>query len=256
MPYFDAVCVNVFTKEEMREFMSSQIKPGLFGQVVAADARRSVYDAQNEELLMQGVPIDAVFIGDSITEMWVLDAYFRATQGLLVNRGIGGDITSYIRLRFAADVLQLRPRLTVIFAGINNFWDMDNWLNPDLIRTSQAIEDEIVINLTEMVMAARDQQIEVALCSILPTNIPVNSNTGKRNEAIKRVNERLQRMAGEQGATFVDYHRHFIAEDGLTLRDGFADDGLHPRAVGYKLMAATLLASLPPAQRNIIASRA
>ncbi len=235
--------------------MSTLIKPGLFGLNVAADGRRSVYDFQNEELLAQGIPVDAVFIGDSITEMWALDAYFRGTRGVLANRGIGGDITPYILRRFAADVLQLQPRLVVILAGINNFWDMDNWLNPSLLRTPQAIEDEIVSNLTEMVMTAHEQQIKVAVCSILPTNIPFNSNLAIRNSTIKNGNDRVQRMADEQGAIFVDYHRQFVAEDGLTLRDGFAEDGLHPHANGYKLMADTLLASLAHKQPNILTSR-
>ena len=235
--------------------MSTLIKPGLFGLSVAADARRSVYDFQNEELLAQGIPVDAVFIGDSITEMWALDAYFQGTHGLLANRGIGGDITPYILRRFAADVLQLQPRLVVILAGINNFWDMDNWLNPSLLRTPQAIEDEIVSNLTEMVMVAREQQIEVAVCSILPTNIPFNSNSAIRNTAIKNGNDRVRRMALEQDATFVDYHRHFVAEDGLTLEDGFAEDGLHPHAEGYKILANVLLASLTRKQHDILTSR-
>ncbi len=235
--------------------MSALIKPGLFGINVAADARRSVYDFQNEELLTQEVPVDAVFIGDSITEMWALDAYFRGTRGVLANRGIGGDITPYILRRFAADVLQLHPRLVVILAGINNFWDMDNWLYPSFIRTPQAIEDEIVSNLTEMVVAAHEQQIESAVCSVLPTNIPFNSNSAMRNTTLKNVNARVQRMAAEHGVIFVDYHQKFVAEDGLTLRDGFAEDGLHPHANGYKLMADILLATLASKQLNILASR-
>ncbi len=235
--------------------MSTLIKPGLFGLNVAADGRRSVYDFQNEELLVQKVPVDAVFIGDSITEMWALDAYFRGTGGVLANRGIGGDVTLYILRRFAADVLQLQPRLVVILAGINNFADMDNWLNPSLLRTPQAIENEIVSNLSEMVMLAREQQIEVAVCSILPNNIPFNSNLAIRNSTIKHANERVRRMADEHGAIFVDYHRQFVAEDGLTLRDGFAEDGLHPHANGYKLMADTLLAALAHMLLNILTSR-
>jgi lysophospholipase L1-like esterase len=62
-----------------------------------------------------------------------------------------------------------------------------------------------------------------------------------RNTTIKDGNARVQHMAAEHGAIFVDYHQYFVAEDGLTLRDGFAEDGLHPQANGYKLMANTLL---------------
>ena len=227
----------------MAYLMNTVIKPGLFGSTVAADTRRDIYDAYNEQLLAQEASIDVVFIGDSITETWVLDAYFQSLHGLIINRGIGGDSTPYMRRRFSADVLQLRPRLVVILAGINNFWELDDW-NAERVRALQVIEDEIVNDCAEMVKMAREQQIDAAVCSILPTNILANSNTARRNLAIKHVNEMLRRGAIEWGATFVDYHQHFTAEDTLTLRDGLAADGLHPGAVGYKIMADVLLKSL------------
>ena len=131
------------------------IRPGEFGLVVAADARRGVFDSHNEALLAKGVPIATVFIGDSITDMWALDAFFRSTSGLLVNRGIGGDRSPYVRRRFEADVLQLRPRLAVILIGVNNTWDLDIWWDPRLLRTAEEIEDEIVADTAAMVSAAR-----------------------------------------------------------------------------------------------------
>ncbi len=234
--------------------METMIKPGLFGLTVATDMRRGVYDAYNEQLLQQVVAVDAVFIGDSITEAWMLDAFFRTTGGLLVNRGIGGDTTPFMRRRFAADVLQLRPRLVVIMAGINNFWEMDNW-DTSLMRAPQAIEDEIVGDIVEMVQVTHERRITVVVGSILPTHIRINSNTATRNGAIKRVNQRLQQEAMERGAIFVDYHQHLVAEDGLTLRDSIAEDGLHPGAAGYRIMAKVLLDALGSAQNGILAKR-
>ena len=77
----------------------NQIRPGEFGLAVAADSRRGVFDYHNEALLARVVPIAAVFIGDSITDMWALDAFFQSTSGFLVNRGIGGDRSPYVRRR-------------------------------------------------------------------------------------------------------------------------------------------------------------
>src|SRR5918911_3039461 len=94
------------------------IRPGELGLVVAADPRRGVFDSHNEALLAKDVPIAAVFIGDSITDMWALDVFFPTTSGFIVNRGIGGDRTPYVRRRFEADVLQLHPRLAVIMIGV------------------------------------------------------------------------------------------------------------------------------------------
>src|SRR5918911_1823821 len=111
------------------------IRPGEFGLVVAADARRGAFDSHNEALLARDVPIAAVFIGDSITDMWALDVFFQSVSGFIVNRGIGGDRTPYVRRRFAADVLQLRPRLVVIMIGVNNTWDLDIWWDARQRRT-------------------------------------------------------------------------------------------------------------------------
>jgi lysophospholipase L1-like esterase len=224
------------------------IKPGIFGSVVAADVRRNVFDAHNESILAKNCPVDAVFIGDSITEMWALDAYFQGASGLLVNRGIGGDVTTYVQRRFEADALQLHPRLIVLAIGVNNLWSLEA-LELSLRRTPQDVENEIVNDISAMVKNALTQNIQLALCSILPTNIPFNMFNLLRNQTIQQVNERLKHLAHElQGVVFVDYSSHFVANDGLTLHDGLADDGLHPHSVGYEIMANVLLDTLKEAE--------
>ena len=90
------------------------IRPGVFAIQAAADSRRGVFDYHNEALIARGAPIDAVFIGDSITDMWAVDVFFQGSTGFIVNRGIGGDRTPFVRRRFDADVVQLHPRLVVI----------------------------------------------------------------------------------------------------------------------------------------------
>ncbi len=223
------------------------IKPGIFGSVVAADARRGLFDGQNESILAKNCPVDAVFIGDSITETWALDAYFQGVSGLLVNRGIGGDVTTYARKRFEADALQLHPRLIVLAIGVNNLWSLEA-LEPSLRRTSQDVNDEIVNDISAMVKDALTHDIPIAVCSILPTNLPFNMWNLLRNQTISQVNERLKHLAHElQGVVFIDYHSRFVADDGLTLRDGLADDGLHPHSIGYEIMANVLLDTLKEA---------
>ena len=232
------------------------IKPGPFSLAAAADSRRGVFDAHNEALLARAAPVDAVFIGDSITDMWALDVFFRgASGGYVVNRGIGGDRTCFVRRRFAADVLQLRPRLTVIKIGVNNTWDLDIWWDLSLVRTPEEIEDEIVSDVTAMVTAARADGIAVALCGILPTDIPFNGNTAARNWLIARANERLRDVTRGEGMIYVDYHSHLVADDGLTLRQGLADDGLHPHIAGYEIMAEALLDTLRAAGITAIERR-
>src|SRR5207237_5272191 len=122
-------------------------------------------------------------------------------------------------------------------------------------RTAEEIEEEIVADTGAMVSAARAGGITVALCSILPTDIPFNGNTPVRNALIARANARLRIVAERHGAVFVDYHRHLAADDGLTLRPGLADDGLHPHVLGYEVMAGVLLETLAAAGIDILAAR-
>jgi lysophospholipase L1-like esterase len=229
-------------------------RPGLFRIDAAADSRRGVFDYHNEAMIAAGLPVDVVFIGDSITDMWQLDAFFVAESGFIVNRGIGGDRTPFVRRRFSADVLQLHPRLVVIKIGVNNTWDLDPW-DPMERRSAAEIEDEIVGDVWAMIGMAHTAKITVALCSILPSDIPVNGNTAVRNKLIARTNERLRETAAETGATYVDYHRHLVTDDGLTLKPGLADDGLHPHVVGYDILANVLVETLTAAGINILKRR-
>jgi lysophospholipase L1-like esterase len=139
--------------------------------------------------------------------------------------------------------------------GVNNTWDLDIWWDPRLLRTAEEIEEELVADTEAMVSAARAGGITVALCSILPTDVPFNGNTPVRNALIARANARLRTAAGRHGAVYVDYHRHLATHDGLTLRPGLADDGLHPHAVGYEIMAGVLLDSLTAAGIDVLAAR-
>ena len=89
---------------------SQVVNPGLFSVGVAADSRRGEFDFGNESLVLQEMRPDFVFIGDSITHLWELQAFFGSTGKVLINRGIGGDISTYVLKRFEADVIQLQPK--------------------------------------------------------------------------------------------------------------------------------------------------
>jgi lysophospholipase L1-like esterase len=206
-----------------------------------------VFDSQNEALLAYGAPVDAVFIGDSITDMWALDMFFRGRSGWVINRGVAGDRTPFVRRRFEADVVQLRPRLAVVLIGINNTWDMDVWWDHTQARPPEAIEEEIVADSTTMIRLATGAGIALALCSILPTAISFNGNTPMRNRLVVSTNRRLEQVARSGGAIYIDYHQQLVDQDGLSLRPELADDGLHPHVLGYEMMATTLLDSLATA---------
>lgn len=215
------------------------IKPGFFGADAPADRRRNEFDFHNEALLYHEQPVDFVFFGDSITHWWDLATFFGHSGHTLVNRGIGGDTTDQARKRFAADVLQLKPRYVVILIGINNTWDLDTFLPADRL-TAQQIWQQVTTDVEAMMLAALDQGITPILCSLLPTCMDRYAMNRERNELVAAINKRLQELAKQAGCLYVDYHSRMTEEDGITLRMDLADDGLHPHVLGYQLMATVL----------------
>lgn len=219
------------------------VKPGFFASHSAADSRRGEFDIGNEILLAHGVPVDFVFIGDSITHMWELNAYFARGGQFIVNRGIGGDISGHVLRRFDADVIQLKPKHVVIKIGVNNFWALDGWTANDR-KTAAQIVPAIADDIREMAKKATANGITPVVCSVLPTNMPQSGHDAARNAGIIELNARLRVVAEEEGGIYVDYHSRMTTEDGVRLRDGLADDGLHPHVVGYDIMAETLRETL------------
>ncbi len=219
------------------------VKPGFFATAAAADSRRGEFDIGNEILIAHHVPVDFVFIGDSITHMWELNAYFGRGGQFVVNRGIGGDISSHVRRRFTADVIQLQPKHVVIKIGVNNFWALDGWTAQDR-KPSEHIIAGLVNDCREMARSANEHGITPILCSVLPTNMPQSGNNELRNASIVQVNQQLQALSQEEDAIYVDYHSHMTAEDGLQLCPELADDGLHPHLLGYDIMARVLAETL------------
>ncbi|MEJ8543879.1 GDSL-type esterase/lipase family protein [Brevibacillus borstelensis] len=227
----------------MSDKRPSLIRPGLFGIEAAADRRRNEFDFHNEALLHYQRKIDFLFFGDSITHWWDVDTYFGGAGHVIVNRGIGGDTTGFALRRFAADVTQLSPACVVILLGINNTWALDEWL-PEDRKEPEEIQQEIVADLTAMLTQSRAGGIAPILCSLLPTRMERYARNGLRNELVASINKALREYACSENIIFVDYHRHMTDQDGITLHEELADDGLHPHVLGYDLMARVLRETL------------
>ncbi|MFS0558925.1 SGNH/GDSL hydrolase family protein [Brevibacillus sp. 179-C9.3 HS] len=223
----------------MDEQRPALIKPGFFGIDAPADRRRNEFDFHNEALLYHQQPVDFVFFGDSITHWWDLATFFGRSGQTVVNRGIGGDTTEQARRRFAADVLQLKPRYAIILIGINNTWALDTFLPSDRL-TPQEIRQQVTTDVEAMLHAALEQGIQPILCSLLPTRMDRYTLNRERNELVVAINERFQAFAEQAGCVYVDYHAKMTEADGITLRKELTDDGLHPHVLGYQLMATVL----------------
>lgn len=188
----------------------------------------SYYADDNAKLIASHEPVDVVFMGDSITELWFdkRPAFF--TRGR-VDRGIGGQTTSQMLLRMMSDVVNLKPKAVHIMGGTN---DIAGNTGPMTIQMS---ED----NLRAMTDIARRHGIKVLLASIPPAaRFPWQPGVETRRP-IAAINAWLKRFALESGATWVDYHQ--VLDDGSGgMKPGLAVDGVHPTEAGYDAMASVI----------------
>lgn len=165
-----------------------------------------------------------VFLGDSITEFWTLSDSFHGKP--YVNRGISGQTTPQILLRFRQDVIALRPEVVVILAGTNDIAENTGPI------TLAAIED----NLTSMVDLAKRNGIRVVLASLLPAlQYPWRADI-RPVEKIHALNDWMKDYAAKEGLVFLDYHSA-MANDKRGLKTELSEDGVHPNQAGYAVMA-------------------
>ena len=197
------------------------------------------YHADNDALRAQPAePQRVVFLGDSITDIWKLPQFFPGKP--YVNRGISGQTTSQMLVRLYPDVLDLKPAVLVLLAGTN---DIARNTGP---QTLQMIAENIQA-ITELAQA---HGIKVVLCSLTPvSDYTRRKQTGQRPPAdILRLNAWLREYAAKGNLGFADYYAATVDEKGL-LKEGFSDDGLHPNAKGYDLMAPVIEAAIEKALR-------
>ena len=195
------------------------------------------YYADNERLkALPPEPKRVVFLGDSITDIWKLDQYFPGKP--YVNRGIGGQTTAQMLVRVYPDVIDLKPVAVVILAGTN---DISHNTGPETLTMVQE-------NLQAIVELAQVHGIKVVLCTLLPvSDYTVRKQTPGRPPAhILMVNAWLREYAAKVHAVLADYYPALVDDKGM-LREGDADDGLHPNAKGYELLAPVAQAAIAKA---------
>jgi lysophospholipase L1-like esterase len=189
-----------------------------------------------------------VFYGDSITDNWSRDGFGGFFPGKpYLNRGISGQTTPQMLVRFRADVIALKPQVVVILAGTN---DIAGNTGP---TTLEAIEN----NLTSLAELATANKIKVVFASVLPVsdyNKRANGDaiirTQQRPPAkILELNEWLKGYAARNGYTYLDYFSA-LADDKGMLRQDLANDGLHPNAKGYAVMSPLAEAAIQKALKS------
>lgn len=168
-----------------------------------------------------------VFMGDSITEFWstVNPDYFLGKP--YVNRGISGQTTPQMLLRFRADVIALQPTAVVILGGINDIAGNTGPMTIEMIRD----------NIFSMIELAKANHIKVILCSVLPAyDFPWKPNQ-EPIAKIKALNQILKNYAAAKEIVYLDYYSALVDER-KSLKADYSNDGVHPNKKGYHIMAA------------------
>lgn len=179
------------------------------------------YEAANKEVKNPKV----VFIGNSITDGWPdADPEF-FTKNNYVGRGISGQVSAQMLMRFRPDVINLKPKTVVILAGTN-----------DIALNDYAVSLEKTLgNIISMVELAQANNIKVILCSTMPASSFSWRPEVKPAETIKELNRKVKAYAKANKIVYVDYHSAMCDQEG-GLPKIYSEDGVHPNLEGYKVM--------------------
>ena len=186
------------------------------------------YESANNALKSEPNQGDrVVFMGDSITEFWsnLMPEFFEGKP--YHNRGISGQTSSQMLVRFRADVIALQPKIVVILAGANDLAG----------NTGPASLEMICNNIFSMIELAQIHQIKVVLCSVLPANTFPWKPTENPSQKIKALNELLVDYSLKNQIQYLDYYSAMVDEnDGMIT--AYTNDGVHPNKKGYEVMAS------------------
>lgn len=205
----------------------------------AGDNAKAVAPAKNEQRV--------VFMGDSITDSWDDPSYGGFFPGKpYFDRGISGQTTPQMLIRFRRDVIELHPKVVVILAGTN---DIAGNTGP---TTLEAIED----NFRSMVELAHTNGIRVVLASLLPVSDyerrdgkPITQTVRRPPVQIKALNDWLKQYAAQSHSVYLDYFSAMVDEKGF-LKDELSNDGLHPNIKGYDVMGPLAEAAIATALKQ------
>jgi lysophospholipase L1-like esterase len=176
-----------------------------------------------------------VFMGDSITDIWGNPQFGGFFPGKpYINRGIGGQTTPQMLIRFRPDVIDLKPEVVVILAGTN---DIAGNTGPMTLEETQD-------NLASMAELARQHGIRVVLASVTPVVDGVANAEGKKYvqtdrrppDKILALNDWIKKYCAQYGHIYLDYYSAMVDDKGFLKMD-LTFDGLHPNAKGYTVMA-------------------
>ena len=186
----------------------------------------NVYGSDDAEVRPPGSDEQrAVFIGDDIVANWGKNASSFFPGRAFINRGIPGQTTPQLLVRFRQDVVALRPKVVVIEGGLND------------IASVSGTEGTISENLASMIDIAKAHRIRVVIASVSPVCDCVTNETGRRPPGrIAGINAGLRDLARQTGSVYLNYYGALVEPRTRQMKKELTDDGYLPNAAGYALM--------------------
>ena len=188
------------------------------------------FQQENSELMLAKAHENrVVFMGNSITEGWlsIRPEFFKNKP--YVNRGISGQTTPQMLLRFRQDVIHLKPSTVVLLAGINDIAE----------NTGPSTIEMIANNIVSMAELAKVNHINVIICSVLPANKFPWREGLKPAEKVIKLNTILKSYSKKHKLAYVDYYSAMV-NDSHGLKKELGEDGIHPNKNGYLIMEPIL----------------
>lgn len=198
----------------------------------------NVYKADNERIIAAKDYPEVVFMGNSITELW---AYYHPnffSDNHFCGRGISGQTSAQMLVRFTDDVVALHPKAVVIMAGTNDVAHNDYWVSPE----------RVVENIIAMCNIAKANGIVPIISSIPPCKeFPWRKEIKNVGQTIVDINNSLKEYAASNKIVYVDYHAA-LADEQLGFPKSMSDDGCHPNADTYYIMEEMVLKAIQKAR--------
>lgn len=228
---------NLFAQDQTTDSLNNKPKKENFADDWAALTK---YQKENELLPPTNRKEKRiVFLGSSIFEFWKQKDPEYFNNNSYVDRGISGQISPQLLIRFRQDVINLKPKVVIILAGSNDISG----------NTGHVTNEKILNNIKSMAELARLHHIKVILCKYLPVyQYPWNKNI-EPAEIIVSLNEMIAAYAKEKNYTLLDYWTPLV-DDRKGQRSELTVDGVHPNLAGYKIMEGVTDAAIKKALKN------
>lgn len=195
---------------------------------------------KNENMNLKQDSSRVVFMGNSITEEWIKYSPEFFNSNSYINRGISGQTTGQILMRFRADVIKLNPRIVVLLCGTNDIAENQGPTTLEMIEN----------NISSMIEIAKSNNIKIILCSILPVHEYYWSKDIKPAEKVIKLNHWLKKYSFKNDVYYLDYFSSFVDKNN-GMKSKYSKDGVHPNKEGYTIMEPLIQKAITNVSKSI-----